>query len=803
MLKGAHGKDTLPDIPEANQHAVIGLTTTDPRRSQTQTIIALTQTVVPMGVFAVILFATARPDHWLTLQTLFLLGTLVSALGLASALWIRVRATLCFSALLVAIGATSLALMTLLHHPSADAALSTSGAWKSGAMPLAAGWDRYVMSGLLLLAGGSLPFALRPRARWTALFGLVIARFSLWYGALWQLGFLSLGGGLAKFLAADTSFLQFCLLAVMVVAGWLLLRGDRRWLSALTVFDRSVSLARFLMPLTLMPIVAAGLLVLASHHGAFSRGVSLVLNAEFDSIALLFVGLASLRGLWLERRRRSALSRAVEASPVMIHSDKGVIEYWPRGCEALFGYTAEEAVGRRAMELLRTEFPAPTAEIVETIRRTGEWVGELRQTARDGRRLWIATRIARDRPEPDSELKLVETMTDITELKRSNTALRDTSESLQQVVAGYGVGMIDYSPRNGMARFSPQMERMLGLAPGDLGSDYSAWFGLVHPEDAARVTALFMEDARQKAPGRTVIVKVMHRDGEYRDVQAVLRYDYDSEERLWRIAGVYMDVTEMVRDRMEAAARGARLLELQTELAHSSRLSAMGELAAGLAHELNQPLAAVANSVGAIELMLRDDHTPIEGSLRQRLRRAAHHAETQTVRAGEIVRRLREFIARSEVDSQVEDLAALVDDALALALPNPGVIDVEIRKSIPATATAVLADRIQIQQVLVNLIRNAVEAMPDRHRPSQLRIAAEARDGMAVVRVIDNGSGVADDCISALFSPFISTKREGMGVGLFISRRIVESHGGKLWFEPVDGGGAEFLFTLPLAVVDA
>jgi two-component system sensor kinase FixL len=427
----------------------------------------------------------------------------------------------------------------------------------------------------------------------------------------------------------------------------------------------------------------------------------------------------------------------------------------------------------------------------------------VQQTARDGRRLWIATRVAIDRPEPDSEIKLVETMTDITELKLSNSALQDTTESLQQVVAGYGVGMIDYQPREGQARFSPQMERMLGLEPGGLGSDYSVWYRLVHPDDATRVTALFLEDARRKAPGSTVIFKVMHQDGQYRDLQAVLRYDYDFTGYLSRIAGVYMDVTEMVRDRMEVAARGARLLELQTELTHTSRLSAMGELAAGLAHELNQPLAAVGNSVGAIQLMLRDDSNPLDGAVRERLRRAARHAEAQTVRAGEIVRRLREFIARSEADTQVENLTALVDDALGLALPNPAAAGVEVRKSIGPAASVVLADRIQVQQVLVNLIRNAVEAMLNSERPRLLHIGADARDGMALVRVIDNGPGVAEEGASSLFSPFISTKRDGMGVGLFISRRIIESHGGKLWFEPVEGGGAEFQFTLPLAMVDA
>jgi PAS domain S-box-containing protein len=244
-------------------------------------------------------------------------------------------------------------------------------------------------------------------------------------------------------MAADTSALQVTVLVVVGICGVLLLRGDRRWLGALTAFDRSVTLARFLMPLMLLPIVAAGLLVLAAREGAFSRGAALVLNAEIDSIALLFVGLASLRGLWLERRRRSALGRAVESSPMMIHSAQSLIEYWPRGCEALFGYTSEEAVGRSARELLCTEYPIPFADIVDTIRRTGEWVGEVRQTTRDGRRLWIATRVASDRPEPGAEIKLVETMTDITELKLSNTALRETTDSLQQVVAGYGLGMMD------------------------------------------------------------------------------------------------------------------------------------------------------------------------------------------------------------------------------------------------------------------------------------------------------------------------------------------------------------------------
>lgn len=774
-----------------------------PRLNQTQLAIALTQTVAPSLVFALLLASSQRPIEWMSLQVMFAVGVLASALGVAAALWARVRITWVMSAVLLGVGAISMALMTIAATPTSDPALFMTGEWESGPLSLSAGWDRYLMSLLMVASGVTLPLALRPGARSLELLGLTVARLCLWYGALWQLSFLSFGGGFPKFLTQDTAALQLALLIGVSVGCVLLLRGDRRWLGALTAFDRSVVLSRFLVPLMLMPIVAAGLLVLASRHRTYTHGAALVLNAELNSIALIFVGLAALRSLWLERRRRSTLSKAVESSPVMIHSEDGVIEYWPRGCETLFGYTAEEAVGQRAPDLLKTEYPIPAAEIDATIRRTGEWAGELRQTSRDGRRLWVATRIALDRPEIDSGLKLVETMTDITELKRSNAALRDTEQSLEQVVAGYGVGMIDYWPLRGRTRFSPQMEHMLGLEPGGLGEDQAVWFSLVHPTDFVRVAALFAEDARRAAPERTVIFKVRHSDGAYRDLQGVLRYEYEAAGRLSRIAGAYMDVTEVVRDRIEMADRGARLLELQTELAHTSRLSAMGELAAGLAHELNQPLAAVGNSVGAIEMILRNDTDSTDPAVRQKLLRAARHAESQTVRAGEIVRRLREFITRSDADTQIEDLAELVDDALALVLPKPAAVGVELIKAIDPAARKVLADRIQVQQVLINLIRNAVEAMAGHAAPGVLRLSAEACDGMALVRVIDNGPGVTSERMATLFAPFVTSKRDGMGVGLSISRRIIESHGGKLWFEPAEGLGAAFHLTLPLAAVDS
>ena len=226
----------------------------------------------------------------------------------------------------------------------------------------------------------------------------------------------------------------------------------------------------------------------------------------------------------------------------------------------------------------------------------------------------------------------------------------------------------------------------------------------------------------------------------------------------------------------------------------------MGELAAGLAHELNQPLTAVGNSVGALEIMLMAEHKPVDGPMRQRMLRATRHAEGQVVRAGEIIRRLREFIARGEADTRAEDLTSLVEDALSLALPNPVAAGVTVSRSMPRARAMVLADRIQVQQVLVNLIRNALQSMRDTDGPSVLSLGAEVRGAMVMMRVGDNGGGVADDSQATLFSPFVSTKSDGMGVGLSICRRIIEAHGGELWFEPTQDAGAEFRFTLPLAI---
>jgi two-component system sensor kinase FixL len=256
--------------------------------------------------------------------------------------------------------------------------------------------------------------------------------------------------------------------------------------------------------------------------------------------------------------------------------------------------------------------------------------------------------------------------------------------------------------------------------------------------------------------------------------------------------------TGFIRDLTERQKTEARLQDLQSELVHISRLTAMGEMASTLAHELNQPLSAIANYLRGSRRMLEDGAAASSDGKGQdigKIREALDKAADQALRAGQIIRRLRDFVARGETEPRVEPLRKLIEEASALALVGAKERGVRVRLEFDAAADLVLADKVQIQQVLLNLIRNAIEAMEDSAR-KELTISTEAIGEDVELRVIDTGSGIALDVADQLFQPFVSTKRKGMGVGLSISRTIVEAHGGRIWVEPNPNGGTMFCLTL-------
>lgn len=250
--------------------------------------------------------------------------------------------------------------------------------------------------------------------------------------------------------------------------------------------------------------------------------------------------------------------------------------------------------------------------------------------------------------------------------------------------------------------------------------------------------------------------------------------------------------TGFIRDLTERQNVETRLQELQSELVHISRLTALGEMASTLAHELNQPLSAIANYLKGSKRLLDSIADPAAPLARDALDKASE----QALRAGQIIRRLRDFVSRGESERLVESTAKLIEEASALALVGVRDQGVHVRLQIDPATEYVLADRVQIQQVLLNLMRNAVESMADSQKRELVVSATPAEDDMVLFTVSDTGSGISEDIRGQLFQPFVTTKRHGMGVGLSISRTIIESHGGRIWVEDNPGGGTRFHFTL-------
>ncbi|MCW5745378.1 MAG: PAS domain S-box protein [Alphaproteobacteria bacterium] len=246
-----------------------------------------------------------------------------------------------------------------------------------------------------------------------------------------------------------------------------------------------------------------------------------------------------------------------------------------------------------------------------------------------------------------------------------------------------------------------------------------------------------------------------------------------------------------IRDVSERKATERRLEELQTELAHVSRVSEMGQMASTLAHELNQPLTAVLAYLGTALHLLES------GDGHEKAQSVVERAASQARRAGSIIHKLRDFLGKGQTTRRPEAINTVVEEASALALIGAKQLQVQSRLELDPAAATVVLDRVQIQQVLVNLIRNAIEAMAHGDR-RELVVRTHAAEGRIEVSVSDTGPGIAADVAAKLFQPFVSTKTGGMGIGLSICRSIIQSHGGDIRALPNPAGvGTTFTFTLP------
>jgi two-component system sensor kinase FixL len=367
-------------------------------------------------------------------------------------------------------------------------------------------------------------------------------------------------------------------------------------------------------------------------------------------------------------------------------------------------------------------------------------------------------------------------------VSQRTAALRESEQRYARLAnaAREGVAMHDFDRT---VEANASFAEMFGYAPDEVREKPPAAFIAPDAREKVLATAETGRDEHCETIG-------LHKDGSCFPIAfcATTTEYHGRAMRVW-----------LVRDLTAQKQAEARLRALEMELRHAARLTDMGQMAAALAHELAQPLTAVANYIGGCRRLIRNDEIDVPTA--RRLKEVLTRASNQTMRAGEIIRRIRDFIAKDGTERRVENAAEVVEEAWALALASAKHRGVKARLAVE-TSAQVLVNKVQIQQVMVNLIRNAVEAMETIPR-KELEVRVAEAGNAVEMSVTDTGVGLSAEIADRLFHPFASTKSRGMGIGLSVCREIVDAHDGRIWAEPNCHGGTTFRFTLPTVDRDA
>lgn len=367
--------------------------------------------------------------------------------------------------------------------------------------------------------------------------------------------------------------------------------------------------------------------------------------------------------------------------------------------------------------------------------------------------------------------------------RQAMRAEQQSAERLRAVIDNAHDAIIAIDDAGRIEMFNLAAERIFGYRPEEVvGRNVHILMPQPYHREHDGYLRNYIETGKAKIIGTGREVEARHKDG------TVFPIDLSVGEMPGRhrgFIGIIRDITE--RHRSEQRVR-----ELTAELVHISRLSAMGQLSSSLAHELNQPLTAIMNYAEAARQMIDIGGDRSLPKVQEFLAKTVDQAE----RAGQIIRRLRNFVEKGPVEREPEALNTVVIEAANLATIGTRVDRIKVHFELDDTLDPISIDKIQIQQVVVNLVRNAVETLRDADR-RELTIrtvgSAESQD----VIVSDTGPGIAPDIVDKLFTPFLTTKKDGMGIGLSISQSIIEAHNGRLWAEPNPGGGTIFRFRLP------
>jgi two-component system sensor kinase FixL len=494
-----------------------------------------------------------------------------------------------------------------------------------------------------------------------------------------------------------------------------------------------------------------------------------------------------------DQRRRIAeqLARFVEGTSdraVMLLSDSGTVTAWTQGAERLFGWPAAEIVGLRADRLYpacdrdadRLSCDLAAAMTISPMR-CEQW-----RVRRDGSEFLAEVTLVALRDEADAPCGFGQSIEDITQRHAVEQARRQSELHIRSILATVPDAMVVIDDRGVILSFSSAAERLFGYREADVqGRNVSLLMPGPEGERHDDYIARYERTGERRIIGIGRVVTGQRRDGT----------SFPMELSVAEARGEYRRIfTGFIRDLTAQQRAELSLKELQAELIHVSRSSAMGTMASTLAHELNQPLAAASLYLEAGRDLI--DNGDASGS--PDLRQALDEAARECLRAGQIVRRLRDFVARGTTERCSQDIAPLIEDAARLGLLGSRERSIRLFTEFDPAAGAVFVDRVQIQQVLVNLLRNAAEAVADCER-RDITVSVRADGPMVRISVADTGKGFDPTIASHMFEAFASGKEGGMGLGLSICRTIVEAHGGRITAQSSPDGGAMVLFTLPVA----
>jgi PAS domain S-box-containing protein len=507
----------------------------------------------------------------------------------------------------------------------------------------------------------------------------------------------------------------------------------------------------------------------------------------------------------------------VSRDAILARDGDDVITFWNRSAEDLYGWRKHEAIGRRSQGLLQTAFPKARTAIIAEFLREGRWEGELVHTARSGSKVVVESRWSLERNADGAPSIILQTDRDVGERSEAHAALVQSEFHYRTIFETAPIAIcqqdwsrvkaeidklglhnaeefgryLDFNPE-----FATRVRKLQGFT--DVNTAQLRLFGASSKEQFLRATDEAVPDDPQSFS--RVLMALARGDTFCQGERDIKTFDGRTIPILWgmglpagrdgldKVLVYVIDLTE--RNKAQQA-----LLAAQAELARAGRLSTMGEMSASIAHEVNQPLSAIVTNGEAALRWIRQEEPNLD-----EVTAALSSVVADANRAGDIVSRVRDFLRGAPPKPKVLDIAGLIDEALLLLEQEVVRHKVLLRRRIAGDLRPVFADRIQLQQVVVNLTINAMHAMEANEDGERvLTIRAERHgDRELALEWHDTGHGITKSDPDQLFEPFFTTKTDGMGMGLAICRSTIEAHGGRLWASNHDGAGASFHFTLPI-----